>query len=93
MVKGMTRRIVEIKGSGNSCFERAIFFVRMDMPSNTPEHTLTQEASRIIDEFCTGMELKKPPLRRKLGKILLVAGAALLGAAATVVTVKLGVSF
>ena len=91
MVKGMTRRIVEIKGSGSSCFERAIFFVRMDMPSNTPENTLTQEASRIIDEFCSGMELKKPPLRRRIGEILRVAGAAVFGAAAAVVIVKFGV--
>ena len=93
MVKGMTRRIVEIKGSGNGCFERAIFFVRMDMPSNTPEYTLTQEASRIIDEFCTGMEVKKTPLWRRIGEILRVAGAALLGAAVAVVVVKLGVLF
>lgn len=32
MVKGVTRRIVEIRSPANSCFERAVLYLRADKP-------------------------------------------------------------
>jgi hypothetical protein len=49
MVKGATRRIVEIKETGSQYFERAIFFVNMENHHHTSENTLSQEARKIID--------------------------------------------
>ena len=54
MVKGMTRRIIEIKQPGSAYFEKAVFYCRTNMPRATTEYTLHQEASRIIDRLCTG---------------------------------------
>ncbi|MDR3552014.1 MAG: hypothetical protein P4L75_02715 [Clostridia bacterium] len=52
MVKGMTRRIIEIKQTGNTYFEKAVFYCRTNVPHGTTEDTLTQEAARIIDRLC-----------------------------------------
>ena len=82
MVKGMTRRIVEIKETGSNYFERAIFFVRMDMPQDTMEHTLTQEATKIIDKFCSDLKLSRPPRKARLLDIAKIVIAAAVGAAA-----------
>lgn len=78
MVKGITRRIVEIKETGSDYFERAIFFVKMDMTQAPPEYTLTQEASRIIDDFCADLRLSRPSKKIRLlawGKLLIAAAA------------------
>jgi hypothetical protein len=89
LVKGMTRRIVEIKETGSSYFERAIFFVRMDMPAGTPENTLTKEASKIIDKFCSDLKLNKMPRRSKYLDIAKISIAAVGGAAAAVLVLEL----
>ena len=89
MVKGMTRRIVEIKETGSNYFERAIFFVRMDMPQNTLEYTLTQEASKIIDKFCSDLKLTKSPKKSKLLEVAKILLAAAAGAAAAVLVLEL----
>lgn len=82
MVKGMTRRIIEIKQTGNDYFEKAVFYCRTNMPRNTSEATLSREAMRIIDRLCgegiafPGREQK--PKRRGLPypvKLLLSAAA------------------
>lgn len=52
MVKGVERKIIEIRDTGSDCFERALFFVRPDTPSPLAEPTLAGEAARIIDKFC-----------------------------------------
>lgn len=57
MVKGMTRRIVDIKDTGSRYFDRAVFFVKMDLPKETPEYTLTQEASKVIDLLCADLRM------------------------------------
>jgi len=90
LVKGMTRRIVEIKETGCSYFERAIFFVRMDMPQNTPEYTLTQEASKIIEKFCNDLKLTRPSKKYKILDVLKLVVSAVAGAAAAVLVLKLG---
>ena len=89
MVKGMTRRIVEIKETGSNYFERAIFFVRMDTAQNTSENTLTQEASRIIDRFCSDLKLTRPPKKEKFTIVLKYFLTAVAGAAATVLILAL----
>jgi hypothetical protein len=85
----MTRRIVEIKETGSNYFERAIFFVRMDMPQNTLEYTLTQEASKIIDKFCSDLKLTKSPKKSKLLEVVKILLAAAAGAAAAVLVLEL----
>jgi hypothetical protein len=85
----MTRRIVEIKETGSNYFERAIFFVRMDMPQNTLEYTLTQEASKIIDKFCSDLKLTKSPKKSKLLEVVKILLAAVAGAAAAVLVLEL----
>lgn len=51
MVKGATKRIVEIKETGSQYFERAIFFVNMENHHRISENTLSQEARKIIDRY------------------------------------------
>lgn len=53
LVKGMTRRIIEIKQTGNVYFEKAVFYCRTNIPRGTTDDTLTKEASRIIDRLCS----------------------------------------
>jgi hypothetical protein len=86
----MTRRIVEIKETGSNYFERAIFFVRMDMPQNTTEYTLTQEASRIIEKFRSDLKLTRPSKKYRFMDFIKLAVAAAAGAAAAVLVLKLG---
>ena len=93
MVKGMTKRIVEIKDTGSSYFERAIFFVRMDMAQNTTEYTLSQEASKIIDKFCAELKLIKAPTKMKLLDVIKIVLAAIAGAAMTVIVLEIRALF
>lgn len=51
MVKGVTRRVVEIKETGSDYFEKAIFFINIDGSRGMNENTLSQEARRIIDNL------------------------------------------
>ena len=89
MVKGMTKRIVEIKDTGSNLFEKAIFFVRMDMPQSASEYTLSQEATKIIDKFCSELRLTKTPRRVKLLDVLKLAVSAVAGAMLTVIVMQL----
>lgn len=91
MVKGTTRRIVEIRDTGSGYFERAIFFVRMDMPPGVRESTLSQEATRIIDRFCSDLQLKNSRRKTFALNALKIAGAAVGGAAAAFLALKFGV--
>lgn len=52
MVRGVERKIVEIRDTGSGCFERAIFFVRADLPLLPGKPTMAEEAARIIDRYC-----------------------------------------
>lgn len=92
MVKGVTRRIVEIKETGSSYFERAIFFVRMENSRNTNEYTLSQEARRIIDKFSGDVELSeadgKKRKKQKAMYALKLAVAAVAGALAAFLIMK-----
>lgn len=70
MVKGMTKRIVEIKETGSNYFEKAIFFVKMDSAGNVPEYTLTQEAMKIIDRLCSDLKIRQNQKRHRLMGVL-----------------------
>jgi hypothetical protein len=93
MVKGVTRRIVEIKETGSNYFERAIFFVNTDSGRSASENTLSQEARRIIDNYssvlpiCAADEKKKKRLAVLSVMRLLVSAAA--GAIATIIIMKI----
>lgn len=87
MVKGINRRIVEIKETGSSYFEKAIFFVKADMPKGTSEYTLTQEASRIIDKLCSDIAFPEKP-KKNYFNILKVVLSALAGGVCGVLLFK-----
>lgn len=93
MVKGMTRRIVELKETGSNYFERAIFFVRMDASSNASEFTLSQEARRIIDDLSKDLPVDSDGKGRRLKKcfitVIKAAVSAAAGALAAIVIFKL----
>jgi len=93
MVKGVTRRIVEIKETGSTYFERAIFFVRMESCRGASENTLSQEAQRIIDNYSNALPLAVVGGKQKKGRTtlsvfkLLISAAA--GALATIIIMKI----
>lgn len=89
MVKGMTKRIVEIKDTGSNLFERAIFFVRMDMSQNTTEYTLSKEAEKIIDKFCAELKLTRASRGMRLWDLLKLAASAVAGAMLTILVIQL----
>ncbi len=91
MVKGVTRRIVEIRETGSGYFERAIFFVRTEH-RGTSENALSDEARRIIDRFAGDMALEGcGGRRRKLTRIALICLSLLLAAAVGAVAALLAV--
>ncbi|HEX3025890.1 MAG TPA: hypothetical protein VHR42_01495, partial [Clostridia bacterium] len=82
MVKGMTRRIVEIKETGSGYFEKAIFFVKSD-GNSAAEQTLTEEAMRIIDNLCSDLKIKSTQRKTKfITEFIKITLAAIAGAAA-----------
>jgi hypothetical protein len=81
MVKGVTKRIVEIKETGSSYFERAIFFVSMEGRRGANEYTLSQEARRIIDRLSNDKSLQMPG-QRQGKRALLFSLIKLVGSAA-----------
>jgi len=91
LVKGITRRIVEIKETGSGYFERAIFFVRMDAPQNLTESTLTKEASHIIDRFCNDLKFDRNTKKYKALDILKLMAAAVGGALAAFIILKFAI--
>lgn len=65
MLKGVTRRIIEVKGPENSRFERAVLYLRTDAP------ILKQsEAQRMAEEYLKTIEpefaREKPKYSRPL---------------------------
>lgn len=80
VVKGVERKIIEIRDSQNGCFERVLFFVRADPPSPLAEPTLAGEAARIIDQFCQAKKGGKRPFRAVLRIVLRYAACAAGGA-------------
>jgi hypothetical protein len=59
VIKGMTRRIVEIKQPQSNYFEKAVFYCRTNMPAGTSEYSLTEEATRIIESLCLDGKAKR----------------------------------
>jgi hypothetical protein len=93
MVKGVTKRIVEIKETGSSYFERAIFFVSMEGCRGANEYTLSQEARRIIDRLASekslpvsGADSKKHLFAMSVIKLI---GSAAFGAFLTLLFTKI----
>lgn len=81
MVKGATRRIVEIKETGSQYFEKAIFFINMDTHKHTSESTLSQEAKKIIDSFSSEKRPYQIEKHHKKGQ-LFISIVKLVGSAA-----------
>ena len=50
MIKGVNRRIIEVQEIGNSCFDKAIFFVKSDF-CNKDERELEKEARKIVKQY------------------------------------------
>ncbi|HCC00079.1 MAG TPA: hypothetical protein DEP42_02480 [Ruminococcaceae bacterium] len=79
MTKGVERKIIDVRDTGNRFFERALFFVRADFPYALSEQTLAGEAARIIDEYCHAQREGRGQ-RRKRRLILRYAICAVFGA-------------
>ncbi len=93
MVKGATKRIVEIKETGSSYFERAIFFVSMEGCHGASEYTLSQEARKIIDRCSNDRALPVPGVKPKKRdwtvSLLKIVGSAAFGAFLTLLFTKI----
>lgn len=86
LIKGMTRRIVEIKQPQSNYFEKAVFYCRTNMPRGTSEYSLTQEATRIIQSLCIDGKTKTKLTKKfsviDLFKIIISAAIGAVGAIA-----------
>lgn len=80
MVKGVSRRVVVVKGPDTHLFEQAIFFLRDD-PQNqkgVSSEELMRQACRVADDYVRKMEGKRP--RRRLAPLIgTLAGAGGMG--------------
>jgi hypothetical protein len=91
MVKGVTKRVVEIKETGSQYFERAIFFVNMEGRRGASEYTLSQEARRIVDRFSGGKGLETAGGKKRdiIACALKLVGSAAFGAFLTLLFTRI----
>ena len=92
MVKGVTKRIVEIRETGSNYFERAIFFVNMEGRRGASEYTLSQEARHIIDRLSNDKSLPPVGKPKKSGlffSVMKLICSAALGAFLTLLFTKI----
>ncbi len=52
MIRGISKRIIEVNDTGSDIFERAVFFVKSDC--NFDDIRLKNEAKEIIDTYLSG---------------------------------------
>lgn len=96
MVKGMTRRIVEIRQPNSSYFEKAVFYCRTNIPKCTSEYTLKMEAQRIISQLCSDgsglhskQDFKAQQKKLKLSDVAKTFVSAVVGAAGAILIFRL----
>ena len=78
MVKGIERRVVELKIKDSEIYERACFILRCgEMSADACERELLAEAQRIVNSLCPSKKSKRCDARRR---ILFCALIFLLGA-------------
>lgn len=80
MIKGVTKKIVEINNPDSIYFEKAVFYLRPNVRELPPEVSRA-EAHRYIAKL--GLEYTKRRKHRKWGKIFFLT-AALVSAAAVI---------
>lgn len=73
MIKGVTRRIVEIKNPADGYFERAVLYLRADVPPAGK-----REALRHAEEYLSGVGRFGGKTRRDLRPIVALLGLALM---------------
>lgn len=77
MVKGVHKKIIEVRSPGGDYFEKAVFYLRPGVTQLPPE--LTEAAAQML------MEEIQPPAGKSLWKkIALILGAVLLAAVISV---------
>lgn len=81
MVKGVSKTIIEVNNTGSKYFEKIVFYVTPQYGNLNAKH-LKKAASSFAFNFET--QSPKPPLRKRrkqkrLTRLLLISGAALLG--------------
>lgn len=84
MLKGVTRRIVEVKSPGNPSVERAVLYLRPEAPA--PKKS---EVSAMAEDYLDGIYLKDGQGTAKGLKLTVAVLALSLGAALTALTVLL----
>lgn len=77
MVKGVHKKIIEVRHPGGDYFEKAVFYLRPGVSQLPPE--LAEAAAQMI------IEELQPPSYRRIWKRLAVTGGALLITAAVAV--------
>ena len=67
MVKGIERRVVELKIKDSEIYERACFILRCgEISAEVCERELINEAHRIVNSLCPSKTSKKAQMRRRL---------------------------
>lgn len=78
MIKGVTKKIIEINNPDSIYFEKAVFYLRPNVRELPPEISRS-EAHRYIARL--GLEYTSQRKKRKWGKIFFLAAAAASAAA------------
>ena len=67
MVKGIERRVVELKIKDSEIYERACFILRYgEMSADACERELLAEAQRIVNSLCPSKKSKRCDARRRI---------------------------
>lgn len=82
MIKGICRQVIEVSHVENPYFERALFVVRPEF-CETAEEDLRDSAQLVLARAQSFSALRRARLWRRIGGIASLLGAALAGAAVT----------
>ncbi|MCQ2451415.1 MAG: hypothetical protein MJ080_05515 [Clostridia bacterium] len=85
MVKGVKRNIIEIKDTGNSCFEKIVFYISPN--SSLSAAQTVKMATKEIERFSPNLEKNKSlrnivsnkTKKRRIISLLVIGGIACLG--------------
>ncbi len=88
MIKGVNRQMIEILDTGSPYFERALLVVQTDL-ADVAADTLEQEAKNLLKSADGCSHLRRARRKITIDRILLVLGSALLGAAVTILLMRI----
>lgn len=71
MIKGVTKKIIEINNTDSVYFEKAIFYLRPEM-RELPDQFLRDEANRYLSK--SGLKYTKSKLSLRIARTVIVSG-------------------